>query len=770
MKKHILSAILLTAGVLLCSCKMNLSQNGANIKISLPYGSARAADDTKYSFKVDCFTGSEITDSPAYSQDGESGKEILFKDVIPSVYTVRVRAFEYNNFDNLLYEGQDTKNVVEGAVTNFLITMNKLKFKGNIKNLNTVYLQYHVDNPKQFRFMHEGRIEAKTICENGVTPVNYDWYFGDLYLKPLSGSDKNTIDLEAVKNYLEEINFGQGEKNLFYMVIVKFSNGNYANYSFNNYLEMIVEEFYDDEIFNEVGYNAFLMTAKPVPKYTKSDKSSKGTIKYTYSFNDDGEMSHEEMSSNISFYKIDGEFPELSDYWTKGTLVPNKDELIFEYTRDLPEDYYIVKIGLFQSGNYVMDCYDMIYVQNGYITEAVFKDGMYFGDPGQGGGGSGSGSGEPNPGSGGGTYTTVQSLMDSNTLPERGNTYSISNENELRQLSTWMSESDVKGFANITFVLKNSITLSSDFAPIGSDTETPFMGKFDGQGNTISGLNITVAYNNKPSALFGYVGVTDTVKRESPDWIPTIQNLSVEGSITVSAKESYSGGIVGYIIGYALLDNCIANVDITNNKSGATELSVGGICGKINDFTKYGINTVIKNCINIGDLTGNMHVGGIVGDVSSYTDIYNCANYGNITYTQEQAGGLVGTAVPLYLNKMQNCYNAGSLSGPTEPATEETYATYGALVGGDSYINDDGVSTLYSKIDYCYYLSSACSVEIAGITNSECEFIKNFSDGKNAIMQLNENITNGNADISDAKKWSTTPVKISEKTVYLFEK
>lgn len=388
MKKHFLSAILFVAGVLLCSCKMNLLQDGANIKISLPYGSARAAGDTKYSFKIDCFTGSEITDSPAYSQDSESGKEILFKDVIPSVYTVRVRAFEYNNFDNLLYEGQDTKNVVEGAVTNFLITMNKLKFKGNIKNLNTVYLQYHVADPTNFDFMREGKIEAKTICENGVTPVNYDWYFGDLYLKTLSGSDKNIIDLQGVEKYLREIGFNQGDTNLFYMVIVKFSNGNYANYSFNNYLEMIVEEFYDDGIFNEERYNAFLMTAKPVPKYTKSDKSSKGTIKYTYSFNDAGEFSHEEMSSNISFYKIDGEFPESSDYWTKGTLVPNQDELIFEYTRDLPEDYYIVKIGLFQSGNYFMDCYDMIYVQNGYITEAAFKDGMYFGDPGQGGGGT----------------------------------------------------------------------------------------------------------------------------------------------------------------------------------------------------------------------------------------------------------------------------------------------------------------------------------------------------------------------------------------------
>ena len=133
-----------------------------------------------------------------------------------------------------------------------------------------------------------------------------------------------------------------------------------------------------------------------------------------------------------------------------------------------------------------------------------------------------------------------------------------------------------------TVLLCTDITLDGDFAPIPY-----FAGSFDGQGHTISGLNITGSYS--PAGLFAYV--SDEA---------TISNLKVAGVVTPSGEREAIGGIVGENAGR------IIGCEFSGIVSAKT--SVGGIAGK--NLT-YG---EIYECHSDGNITGENMTGGIVGE------------------------------------------------------------------------------------------------------------------------------------------------------------
>ena len=103
---------------------------------------------------------------------------------------------------------------------------------------------------------------------------------------------------------------------------------------------------------------------------------------------------------------------------------------------------------------------------------------------------------------------------------------------------------------NGKYVLLSNIDLSGyeNWAPIG-DEASPFMGTFDGNGNTVTGLRITSAAGTG-AGLFGH--------NEG-----TIKNLRVEGEINLEEADTsvvYAGGIAGYNAGS--ITNCYSGVDI----------------------------------------------------------------------------------------------------------------------------------------------------------------------------------------------------------------
>jgi hypothetical protein len=133
-----------------------------------------------------------------------------------------------------------------------------------------------------------------------------------------------------------------------------------------------------------------------------------------------------------------------------------------------------------------------------------------------------------------------------------------------------------------TVSLQADINLSgSDFEPIPA-----FFGTFEGNGYTISGLDIRQSGSNM--GLFRYV-----------EEGALIQDLNVNGTVEPDGSRSQIGGIAGTNRG------TIRNCTFSGNAE-ALE-SLGGIAGYNEE------NGLIESCTNYAGLTGNRQIGGVTG-------------------------------------------------------------------------------------------------------------------------------------------------------------
>ena len=134
-------------------------------------------------------------------------------------------------------------------------------------------------------------------------------------------------------------------------------------------------------------------------------------------------------------------------------------------------------------------------------------------------------------------------------LDKEGDTYLIKSIDNLKGLATFVSNGgDTSG---LTFKLTDNIVLDADNQIHIGTSDYKFKGTFDGDGK-----KITVNYNSTTEncALFNYVDGA------------TIQNLTVDGSITTSAK--YAAGIVAQTSGATNITDCISSVEINSSVSG----------------------------------------------------------------------------------------------------------------------------------------------------------------------------------------------------------
>lgn len=166
--------------------------------------------------------------------------------------------------------------------------------------------------------------------------------------------------------------------------------------------------------------------------------------------------------------------------------------------------------------------------------------------------------------------------------------------------------------------------LEADISITGTSNWTPiegFAGSFDGQGYTISGLNIT-----KTTSNVGFFGSTDG------DVV--IENLTLSGSIT----GTQSGGVFG--VGARSADNVAA--------------LVGGAGGK---------SLTIINCVSKVDIKANgSDVGGLVGYATVPVTIIGSGNEGTVNGGGNQIGGLIGQTTKTLM--IESSYNTGNVTGP----------------------------------------------------------------------------------------------------------
>ena len=189
-------------------------------------------------------------------------------------------------------------------------------------------------------------------------------------------------------------------------------------------------------------------------------------------------------------------------------------------------------------------------------------------------------------------------------------------------------------------VLTDDIDLAGyDWLPMGRarGTNTGFRGTFDGQGHTISNLNVNVSgiAKNTEYGLFGLV--------DSGAVLKDFTILSGE----VNGIANSTGAVAGYIWS-ATIDNVTNYANVTGNSY------IGGIVGQMTR------GTTISNCFNYGNVQGINYVGGVVGgteDSTATRSIVGVTNMGQVS-GHSQVGGIIGRAYHVTVESAYNGYTA----------------------------------------------------------------------------------------------------------------
>lgn len=270
-------------------------------------------------------------------------------------------------------------------------------------------------------------------------------------------------------------------------------------------------------------------------------------------------------------------------------------------------------------------------------------------------------------------------------------------------------------YAGLTVKLTADIDLSTqgNWNPIGNryalnDNGTPvdtndtngantqyrkaFMGIFDGQGHTISGLFIdsnaknykapkaaakdTNTNTSSYAALFGYVDNA------------TVKNFTVNGTVLGTDV----AGVIGILGEGCLVDGIVSNVTVGGKTGENEEQLLRGKAGGIINMTK-GANSTIKNCINNGDVRSDQannaenrgdFAGGIIALIQHDNIIIeNCKNNGAVTTNHYSVGGIVGGAADdkapgVFKVEIKECVNTGNIT--SEQHNNENKPA-GAIIG-----------------------------------------------------------------------------------------
>ena len=285
--------------------------------------------------------------------------------------------------------------------------------------------------------------------------------------------------------------------------------------------------------------------------------------------------------------------------------------------------------------------------------------------------------------------------------------YQISTAAGLKWFRDKVNNAKTKEETKICAVLTANIDLKNEeWTPIGIGNGTenngatidfPYSGTFDGNGHTISGLNVN--YRNKNGGLFCYV------------MNATIKNLTVAGSVTHSSGDGVAyGGIVG-CADSSTIENCTNRCTVTGN------WYAGGIVG-------WSTDSDIIGCANFGNISSPSFSGGICGRITGTREndaagidatIRDCYNVGMVS--GNYAGGITGQSDSSDIDILiANCYNVGSLHG-----SDGTGEIIGDLFGPTC-----------TTIDNCYYLPTgnpASTSDRVNVNRTDSKTAAEFADG-----------------------------------------
>lgn len=281
----------------------------------------------------------------------------------------------------------------------------------------------------------------------------------------------------------------------------------------------------------------------------------------------------------------------------------------------------------------------------------------------------------------GGEYTYTVSLAAAKDLGytiESNGSYTVTSADGLMNIAKLVNG----GKSDINITLDTDIDLTGkDWTPIGTSFSNKYTGTFDGGGHTIKGLTVTT--NDQFVGLFGSIGYAGTVKNVMMEDVQitsnrssgfaggvagysdgTIENCSVsgsvsgtvyvggvvgaqwEGSITGCSSSAtvkgmvHVGGVVGQTNGGATLTACYATGNVTLEIDPRKNIAGGSLVGFNGGSRGLLACFATGNVTSTGSSTGNVHIGGFLGD--NYTTVTACYWKNNheqgIGYNRESTG------------------------------------------------------------------------------------------------------------------------------------
>lgn len=249
--------------------------------------------------------------------------------------------------------------------------------------------------------------------------------------------------------------------------------------------------------------------------------------------------------------------------------------------------------------------------------------------------------------------------------------YQISSAEDMKTLET-LSRDAVCHWEDKWFKMTNDIDMGSakEFKGIGAgpsssstlDYKYYFSGKFDGQGHTISNLDLTTVTFDADGVAQDYskgsylvTGLFGTLGEGA-----AIRNLNLDASCKVAGLGNM-GSFAGTVCGEAEIENCTSAATVT-----AYHRYVGGIFGRAQIAP-----IKVINCLFCGKMISNYdYLGGVVGWAQYEKSVVSgCVNTAPIevyrfnSYVKEDAemfrvGGIGANSA----NEMSNCINFGPIN------------------------------------------------------------------------------------------------------------
>ncbi len=256
-----------------------------------------------------------------------------------------------------------------------------------------------------------------------------------------------------------------------------------------------------------------------------------------------------------------------------------------------------------------------------------------------------------------GNHYQPAKLNDNNTPDTSDDYYEINNAGNLFWFSEYLSKDEANINTNAKLIKDITIPDGRIFDPISAGTyNSGYGGTFDGQGHTISNINIDPQIGFSSTGMFTMITESGEVKNLTLKDTTLNNSTSTTGTIcgynkgkiekcsaintVINSPLQMIGGICGENEG--TINKCYNASDIKASSS-----AIGGICG-VNSGT-------INNSYNTAAIEGGWYVGGIAGEMTSTGNITNSYNIGTITTMQGYetlgngvAGNKVGTITNSY--------------------------------------------------------------------------------------------------------------------------